>query len=167
MATTGKLALKHLAREELSCWSIWKQVVRELTRCLQRRRSQPLQDDSILVSDNSDSAGNHKGDSSSCLEHEDFSVSRTHNRYQSRCLHNSQNQSRNKAVCVKCDPCVFADLRKKSSLCKQLKSHKGQKPYRCKSCGKRFSISKGLIVHCRAHAGEKPYKCEECGKGFT
>lgn len=124
--TTGRHALKQLAQEELSCWRIWKQVAWESTRCFQRRRFQPLQDDSILVSDNNGNTGNHKGDSSSCLEHEDFSVSRTHNFCQNRCLHNSQNQSRNKPVCVKCDLCVFADTRKKSSLCKQLKSNKGR-----------------------------------------
>ncbi|XP_032094607.1 zinc finger protein 85-like [Thamnophis elegans] len=43
----------------------------------------------------------------------------------------------------------------------------GEKPYKCRECGKNFRSSSQVTSHRRIHTGEKPYKCLECGKSFT
>ena len=42
----------------------------------------------------------------------------------------------------------------------------GEKPYRCKECGKAFGYLQFLETHEKNHNREKKYKCEECGKAF-
>ncbi|XP_052570612.1 zinc finger protein 227-like isoform X2 [Peromyscus californicus insignis] len=144
-ATLGRLALKHLPQEEVSCWHIWKQAAQKSTGYLQRKRSQLLRHYSIQVSDNGSNTKNHKGDSCRCLEQEDFSISGTQNYCQNRCLQDAQNQSGDKPVCVKRDLCVYADLMRKSSLCKPLKTNQEQKPHRCDDCDKLMTV---LIRDC-------------------
>ncbi|KAA0703621.1 Histone-lysine N-methyltransferase PRDM9 [Triplophysa tibetana] len=46
-------------------------------------------------------------------------------------------------------------------------SDRGEKPYDCTQCGKRFSRLGDLSVHQRIHTGEKPYLCTQCGKSFS
>nr|XP_021590112.1 zinc finger protein 283-like [Ictidomys tridecemlineatus] len=65
----------------------------------------------------------------------------------------------------KCKKCGKA-LSLKSSLIRHSRTHTGEKPYKCKECGKAFSLNSHLIRHSKTHTGERPYKCKECGKAF-
>lgn len=42
----------------------------------------------------------------------------------------------------------------------------GEKPYKCKECGKGSFRLSGLLIHLWHHSGERPYKCDNVARCF-
>ena len=62
----------------------------------------------------------------------------------------------------KCDSCGFSSM-DKSSLTKHIRTHTGERHFKCDLCNYSCVYSKSdLIKHVRTYTGEKPYKCELC-----
>ena len=47
-----------------------------------------------------------------------------------------------------------------------MRTHTGEKPYKCKFCDKAFSESNVLVKHIRTHVGKNIYECKECPASF-
>ena len=63
------------------------------------------------------------------------------------------------------------DCGKSFALAKTLREHRvrhtGIRPHRCTYCDRSFSRKSVLKVHLRTHTAELPYICSDCGKGFA
>uniref|UniRef100_A0A8C6TZN1 C2H2-type domain-containing protein n=1 Tax=Neogobius melanostomus TaxID=47308 RepID=A0A8C6TZN1_9GOBI len=47
-----------------------------------------------------------------------------------------------------------------------MRSHTGERPYKCTVCDKNFRYNSSLRTHKRIHTGEKPFSCSLCNKAF-
>ncbi|KAH8871400.1 Zinc finger protein [Schistosoma japonicum] len=41
-----------------------------------------------------------------------------------------------------------------------------ERPFRCMTCSRSFSVKAGLVQHMRTHTDERPYPCIHCGRAF-
>ena len=48
-----------------------------------------------------------------------------------------------------------------------MKTHSGETPHICSTCGKGFKQKYLLTVHLRVHTGERPHVCWACNKSYT
>ena len=66
----------------------------------------------------------------------------------------------------KCDLCGLF-FSHNGHLNSHLHTHNGEKPFKCETCGSLFAHSGDRKSHMRTHTGEKPFKCETCGLCFA
>uniref|UniRef100_A0AAZ1XT13 Zinc finger and BTB domain containing 32 n=1 Tax=Oreochromis aureus TaxID=47969 RepID=A0AAZ1XT13_OREAU len=65
-------------------------------------------------------------------------------------------------TCTGCRFCGRGDVTPHESETRG--DHRGEKPYQCQHCPKKFSLKHQLDTHHRVHTGEKPFECRLCGQ---
>ena len=54
---------------------------------------------------------------------------------------------------------LYKNIFSKNNLSTYIKTHKGEKPFKCNFCTNAFSQKNGLSSHFKTHTGENPFKC--------
>lgn len=79
-----------------------------------------------------------------------------------RDVHMKAHNGEKKFHCRVCEKSFLS----KSHLTEHMKFHnEHSKKFLCSECGQRFIRNDYLVIHMRRHRGEKPFKCKFCGKG--
>lgn len=89
------------------------------------------------------------------------SFSRSQTNHQGNALHDAS-----KPYPVFCPFCRIA-IRGARQFEVHLRSHTGEKPFKCSLCGKSFSQVQNRDRHERTHTGARPFQCRFCNKTYT
>ncbi|XP_077983458.1 sal-like protein 1 [Glandiceps talaboti] len=65
-------------------------------------------------------------------------------------------------ICKVCEN-GFSD---RYSYMQHIKTHRGEKIYKCGQCGYSCPQKRHLLTHMRVHTGERPFTCKDCGESF-
>ncbi|XP_049937965.1 zinc finger protein 836-like isoform X3 [Schistocerca serialis cubense] len=68
----------------------------------------------------------------------------------------------NSHVCPVCD----AHVKQRNAFLEHMRSHTGDRPFRCDKCSASFACSARLTVHQKSVHGPRTYQCSTCSKAF-